>query len=258
MARLTIFAKGNSDVADSLFSCSDASGTWDGLNQALREQGAESRVRLRHETFIRSDALAAAPGVMPEALAHVPFDWPYTASDQFGTAFFDAPVDAHVLSIQPDVTMKLLRHRATGCLFYPGAPQATKAEIRPWLRAECDPVPLLTAAEALDAWRQVVARLRARSSAPILIYNLSTVVPGDLLSSYRGLPPTLTTRIKQFNLALIELSAEADIFIIDVDRIAARSGADALKLDAVRLNAAGSRLIAGEVIRLLRGAGLVT
>lgn len=254
MARLTIFAKGNSDVADSLFMCSDAGASWGGINEALRGQGADVRVRLRHETFIRSDALVAAQGGVPPALADLRFDWPYTASDQFGTGIFEDPADAHVLSIQPDITMKLLRHRASGVLFYPGAPQKIAKDQMPWLRAECDMMPLLGVEEALKSWRAVVARIRARSAAPILFYNLSTVAPGDMLANYRGLAPTLTTRIKQFNLALIDLSAETGVFIVDVDRLAARHGADLLKLDAVRLNAKGSRLVAEEVIRILREA----
>jgi hypothetical protein len=254
MARLTIFAKGNSDVADSLFFCSGAGESWGGINEALRQQESDLRVRLRHETFIRSDALAAASGTPPPALAHLAFEWPYTASDQFGTGFFDDPADAYVLSIQPDITMKLLRHRATGTLFYPGAPQKITKDQMPWLRAECEMMPLLAADEALKSWKAVVARIRERSTAPILFYNLSTVAPGDVLANYRGLAPTLTYRIKQFNLALIDLSVETGVFIVDLDRLAARHGADALKLDAVRLNAKGSRLAAEEVIRILREA----
>jgi hypothetical protein len=254
MARLTVFAKGNSDVADSLFFCSDAGASWGGINEALRVQGSNVRVRLRHETFIRSDALAAAQGGMPPALAHLVFEWPYTANDQFGAGFFDDPADANVLSIQPDVTMKLLRHRASGALFYPGTPQKISKDLMPWLRAECDMMPLMDAGEALKSWKAVVARLRIRSAAPILFYNLSTVAPGDVLANYRGLGPTLTTRIKEFNLALVALSAETGVYIVDVDRLAARHGADALKLDSVRLNTKGSGLVADEVIRILREA----
>ena len=254
MARLTIFAKGNSDVADSLFFCSDGGASWGGINEALRGQGRDLRVRLRHETFIRSDALAAAPGDVPQALSHLAFEWPYTAADQFGAGFFEATADAYVLSVQPDVTMKLLRHRASGSLFYPGAPQKIAKDQIPWLRAECDMAALLEPDEALKSWKAVVARIRMRSAVPILFYNLSTVAPGDMLANYRGLAPTLMYRIKQFNLALIDLSAETGVYIVDVDRLAARHGADALKLDSVRLNAKGSRLVAEEVIRILHEA----
>ncbi len=114
MARLTIFAKGNSDLVDSLFASQDGGGKWDGINEALRQQSPGARVRLLHETFIRSDALVAATGETPAVLDHLEFDWPYGTASQFGTAVFDATVDAYVFSIQPDVTMKLLRHRRDG------------------------------------------------------------------------------------------------------------------------------------------------
>ncbi len=113
---------------------------------------------------------------------------------------------------------------------------------------------MLAPEQALESWGAIVDRLRSRSTAPILFYNLSTVVPGDMLSDYRGLPETLTTRIKRFNLALVELSARTGVLIVDVDRLSARIGTDKLKLDAVRLNVNGSRFVAEEVIRLLREA----
>lgn len=255
MPRLTVFAKGNSDVADSLFACEDASARWDGLNEALRDRRSPWRVRTRHETFTRSDALLQAPGDVPQALRAITFAWPYGAASQFGTAFFDEPVDAYVLSIQPDVTTKLARHRATGCLFYPGPPSEMSSELRVWLRAECDVSPLLTPEQSCANLNAIVERVRARSQAPILIYNLSSVTPGDRVARYRGFDETLKTRILRFNLALVALSTETGVFIVDVDRIAACAGADRVKLDHVRVNVEGSRLVGAEVVRLLQEAG---
>ena len=119
MPRLTIFAKGNSDVADSLFACEDRSGRWGGINEALRTRGSDWRIVLRHETLTRSDALLQAEGDIPEALRRLPFAWPYDAANQFSATLFSGSADAYVLSIQPDVTMKLARHKVTGRVFYP-------------------------------------------------------------------------------------------------------------------------------------------
>ena len=255
MPRLTMFAKGNSDIADSLFACEDPSGRWGGINEALRARKSGWRVVMRHETFIRSDALLQADGEIPAALSHLPLAWPYDAASQFSPALFDGSADAYVLSIQPDVTMKLARHKATGRVFYPGAPLTTPPEVRAWLKAECEVAPLLSPEDSVSNLRGVIARLRLRSEAPVLILNLSTVLPGDVASTYRGIEGALSTRIKRFNLAVVALSEQTGAIVVDVDRVVARAGADRLKLDSVRLNAEGSRLVAWEVLRVLEDAG---
>ena len=102
---------------------------------------------------------------------------------------------------------------------------------------------------------RVIERIRARSAAPILVYNLSAAIPGDDVHLHRGLGETLATRIRRFNLALTELSARAGVSIIDVDRIVARGGADRLKLDALHLSAEGCRQVAEEVVRVLTDWG---
>jgi hypothetical protein len=258
MPRLTLFAKGNCDLVDSLFASHDASGRWEGLNEALRTGGSPWRIRLRHETFIRSDALLAAPGEVPEALRTLTFARPYDATSQFGTAFFDGDADAYVLSIEPDVTMTLARHRATGHLFFPGFRDEIAPPLRSWLRAECEAAPPLTPDQTYANLKTLINRLRTRTQAPVLIYNLSSVTPGDQLAMYRGPAETLRTRIQRFNLALVQVSAETGIFVVDVDRITAHAGAHRLKLDNTRVNAAGSRLVADEVLRLLQEAGCLS
>ena len=257
MAGLTLFAKGNSDVADALFACEDPVGRWGGVNEALRAQQSDWRVVLRHETFTRSDALLQADGEVPAALSHLPLARPYDATSQFSAKLFDGSADACVLSIQPDVTMKLVRHKATGRLFYPGLPAETSPEARAWMKAECEVAPLLTPEESLRNFQDVIARLRQRSDAPVLILNLSTVLPGDAVADYRGMEGALSTRIKRFNLGVVALSEETGALVVDVDRIVARIGADRMKLGSVRLNAEGSRLVALEVLRLLAAEGLL-
>jgi lysophospholipase L1-like esterase len=103
----------------------------------------------------------------------------------------------------------------------------------------------------------IVAKIRERSEVPILIYNLSPIIPGDQIHCYAGLGETFATRIRKFNLALEELSENSGISIIDVDTIVARHGADALKLDAVHLKPQGYSLVAKEVVRVLDDLGVL-
>jgi lysophospholipase L1-like esterase len=107
----------------------------------------------------------------------------------------------------------------------------------------------------MDNLARIVAGIRRRSEVPILIYNVSSVDPGDSIHCHQGLGDVFATRIRRFNLGLIELSQKTGISIIDVDSIVARGGADRLKLDPVHLTAEGYRLVAEEVVRVLDDHG---
>ena len=262
MSRLTVFAKGNLDVRDALHSLRVGGRVqWNGINEILRARSPATFVRLRHETWCRSDALLAADGTVPADLAarepSVLAGSSRPASAQFSVALFDSDADAIVLSIQPDVATTLARHRRLGYLFHPGEWQSWSEADRRWLREAFEPVPLLDAETSMGNFERIVARIRLRSAAPILVYNLSAVVPGDTVHCLQGLPETLATRIRRFNLALIELSQRTGISVIDVDAIIARAGASHVKLDAFHLDAEGCRLVAAETVRVLDDLGVL-
>jgi hypothetical protein len=257
---LTIFAKGNADLRDSLHSLRIGGKIlWNGINEIVRARFPGTVVRFRHEMFLRSDALLAADGTIPAALTARALDLaPYTAEVQFSRALFESDADVVVLSLQADLTGSLLRHRRDGYLFFPANPQTWSAADRDWLRDEftfSEPLDVETSMRNLAA---VVARVRQRSDAPILVYNVSSVVPGEKVRCYQGLDEPLSTRIRRFNLGLIELSRDIGISIIDVDAIVARAGADRAKLATVHLTAEGCRLVAEEVVCVLDELGCFT
>jgi len=256
--RLTLFAKGNLDLRDSLHSLRFGGGVvWNGVNEIVRERHPGWTVRLRHETWTRSDALLEAAGGVPAALAtrDLKLD-SHPAASQFSTAVFETDADAILLSIQPDLMVSLLRSKRDGYLLMPSGWSAWGQDERSWIRANFDPVPRLDAGQSMRNFEQIVARIRARTTAPILIYNLSSVVPGEQVHSHLGMEDSVSTLIRRFNLGLIELSQKTGISVIDVDAILARAGADRLKLDAVHLTAEGCRLVADEVVSVLEDLGL--
>ncbi len=253
--RLTLFIKGNLDVHDSLHSCRIGGQlVWNGVNEIARERSPDLRLRVRHETWTRSDALLSASGQIPDELEarRLPLG-AYPAPSQFSTALFEATADVYVLSILPDLATGtgLVRHRDTGFLLYAADCTSWPIEDRDWLRASFTAVPPLDAAASMANFTTIIARLRAKTSAPILIYNVSPVIPGDTTHCYQGLGETYSRRIRRFNLALTDLSEQTGISIIDVDTIIARAGAERLKLDAIHLAPEGYRLVAEEVLRVL-------
>src|SRR5580698_1047139 len=94
--RFTIFAKGNLDVQYSLHSFRVGGEiAWNGVNEIVREQAPVVSVRIRHETFGRSDALLEATGAVPPGLAaQAPPLGNFPATSQFSRALFDARHDA--------------------------------------------------------------------------------------------------------------------------------------------------------------------
>ncbi len=253
LRRLTLFAKGNLDVRDSLHALRlGGELRWNGINEVVRERWPDTLVRVRHETWTRSDALLEANGNVPaELLAHVVPLEPYSPATQFSTALFDTAADAYVLSVQPDIMTNLVRHGRDDYLFcayqWPSWPETDVA----WLRKEFAPIPVLDAAESMRNLGRIVERLRARTQAPILVYNLSSAVLGDTVHCHQGLGDILSTRIRRFNLALVELSQRSGVSVVDVDAIVARMGASRAKVDSLHLTAQGCEAVAREVVRIL-------
>lgn len=257
MQRLTILAKGNADVAASLHMLrEDGTVTWNGINEALRQRGEATRARVVHETMARSDAWLASSGEVPAALAQreLPLG-AYPPAMQFSSRAWEAAADVVVLSIQPDVMNRLVRHRGDGHLLYPHDvdrwPEGERTSL-----GECyEPVPPLTPEQSMAGIEQIVVRLRQVGDPAILVFNMSPFVPGELLHSHAGIAETLGNRIRRFNLALCDLSRRTGISIVDVERILAGAGAERLKLDAVSFTAEGCRLVAEEVVRVLGELG---
>lgn len=257
MGRLTIFAKGNLDVRDSLIAFRIGGDVkWNGVNETVRPRFPDTTVRVRHEVFSRSDALLAANGSVPPRL----LEWrpplgPFSIENQFSTALFEAAYDIVVLSIQSDVMTSLARHRRDGFLFHPYNRETWPAEDKHRLSQDFERSAMLDVETSMANFDRIIERIRARSSAPILVYNVSAVVPGELVHSHRGVEGALSTRIRQFNLGLVALSQRTGISIVDVDSIVARAGADRVKLDPIHLTAEGCRLVAEEVTRVLDDLG---
>jgi hypothetical protein len=257
MKRLTIFAKGNLDLKDTLHSLRRGKEiAWNGINTPLRERGSDVTIRVRHETWSRSDALLEATGTAPESLVQRGLRLgTHPLPVQFSDALFSTDADAYVLSIQPDLQVPLARHRREGFAFNPHGFEDWPAADREWLRTECSISRAIDVEHSMANFEEIIRRLRSRSDAPILIYNVSSVVPGETIHCHQGMEDSLSTRIRRFNLALAELSQRTGISIIDVDRIVACQGAQSFKLDTTHLTAAGCRAVAEEVLRVLGDYG---
>ena len=260
MPRVVLFAKGNLDIRDTLHSLTIGGQVlWNGINEIVRVRFPGTTIRIRHETWTCSDALLAATGVVPTLLAERRFDLaPYSLQSQFSKALFESEADAFILSLQPDITTSLVRDRVARYFFYPSNRERWAAEDNAWLQGNFVQSPPLDVGQSMRNFALIVARIRERSKSPILVYNLSSLIPGEWVHDYQGLGEIYSARIRRFNLGLIGLSQRTGIPIVDVDSVVARVGADRVKLDAVHLNAQGCRLVAEEVVKILEDVGTIS
>jgi hypothetical protein len=255
--RIRVLVKANLDLRDALFAQRTAGElTWNGYNELLRPRGWCAEVR--HETFARSDVLLQLPRQVPAELVGSGLDLdPFPADAQFRSRIFSDGFAAVVLSIQPDVTHRVWEHRREGYRFYvpPGSLSRWPEPRRQWLREECEPRDLLEPDASLANFSRVVERIRASFACPIVIANLSPWVADERLHSYRGVTASLSERIKRFNLGLLEVSRALDVSILDIERVLAEAGAKAHTDRLLRLDPAGCRLVAQELLRILEERG---
>jgi hypothetical protein len=126
-----------------------------------------------------------------------------------------------------------------------------------WLKANFIPEPAPDAERSIENLAIVIRRHRASSDAPILVFNVSSVVSGETIHSYQGAGDALSQRIRRFNCALVDASAELGFSIVDVDRIVAEHGARHVKFDPIHFNAVGCRLACEEAVRILDDYGVL-
>jgi hypothetical protein len=202
--------------------------------------------------------LLACAGTVPEALSARQLSLgPYPEASQFSRAVFEAKADAVILSVQPDVDSNLWKHKREGFLFYASKAETWSAEDRQWLNTDFELVGRLDCAESMANLTAIVEKIRQRSDAPILVYNLSAIIPGDTIHCHQGLGEAYATRIRRFNLGLVEVSEKTGLSVIDVDALMARKGTETLKIDTIHLTPQGYRLVAEEVVRVLHDLGVL-
>ena len=229
------------------------------LGQCLQENLEALRVGRRHDQ-IDTGAILRADGNVPQEIAgrELPLG-PYPTQSQFSATLFENDIaDAFVLSILGETATTLVRQNQKGFLFYPAYVEQWSPADRDWLRRDFSRIELLDVETSMRNLRGIIERIRRRSESPILVYNVSSVVPGETIHCLQGLGEIYSTRCRRFNLGLAELSEDLGVSIVDVDSILARAGADKLKIDAMHLTADGYRLVAEEVVRILVDLGVIS
>jgi hypothetical protein len=152
------------------------------------------------------------------------------AVQQFGPM----PKSIVVLSLAPNVTRTLYRHREHGFLIDPGGSWLNQnvdvaledKETIAWFAKNFQKVGRLTVDQFSEHLTTLVHELRSRTGAEIVMTNLLTVEPSDRTHNFQLRPHPEGLRRRQFNLALVDLSRELGIHVLDIDRALKRKGID--------------------------------
>jgi hypothetical protein len=170
----------------------------------------------------------------------------------------------------------LLRERGRGAeLELRQEPGATAAELLEeaegrrecalWSGGPCDVAAFSLQPEALRPgggparfkadFRRVIRAAKERLDAHLLVFNCSSLDPDDDVHNYHGREDTLALRIHKLNLALMELSVEEGISIVDVDRQVAEMGGQRHVLAPCRYSEEAYEAVGREFLRVLEDIG---
>jgi hypothetical protein len=259
---LRIFLKGNEDLSGSLLGIAaerqHAASTLQDLVQE-KFRGLYT-IELTHEPCAGSAIMlqqVEALGVPEEVRRQ---DWGNDAgfiADQFRTRLFEAPSDIIVMSVQPDVAYGVWKHRRNG--YSLAAPplweQRWSLPLKKWFTENFLPIgPILREAFKANMVR-LIRVIKEKLDAHILIYNASTVEPGDLVHNYYRREDSWGLRVHKLNLSVMELSVLEGISFIDVERLVAEHGAYQHVLQTGGYSGEVHEAIRREVLRVLEDIG---
>jgi hypothetical protein len=176
----------------------------------------------------------------------------------FKSGISDNIPDVIILSIEPDLCLPLWRHKTEGYYLSPepGWEQKWTESQQRWLKTDFDLFDQTSPENFQSDLAILVEEYFTRWNAAVLVLNASTIDPDDNLYTYRGLEDTLPLRTNQFNLALLRISMEKGISIVDVDRMVSEAGA-AHVLKSLHYSDEVNRTILQEIIRIIEDLGLV-
>ena len=106
-----------------------------------------------------------------------------------------------------------------------------------------------------ESFLRIIASVKERLDAHVIVYNCSSYDPADLTHNFYGREETLTLRIQKYNMALMEISAREGISIIDVDRLIAGLAGERHVVAPLRYSAETYQAMGLEFLRVLEDIG---
>lgn len=176
---------------------------------------------------------------------------------QSPTSLLAADIDIIVFSTQAEITKHLWQHRPTGYLIdIPEDWEQQRSEVEKQDFQEFfSSTGLLSADQSQTNFSQLVQFLKEKTDAYIICYNCCDFDPSDRTTNYYNIGETLRLRIQKLNLALLKLSMQEGISIIDVESLLAELGAGQHVIAALNYSPEADRAICQEFLRVIIDVG---
>lgn len=260
MELLNVLLKGGQDLTDCIFGPQQVPTGDSLLDKLAREKFAGVvKIRIALESGGRSDLWLQQfrMNTIPSELAENGLDGADVEAQFTAPMLTDRP-DVVIFSVLPDATQALWQHKSDRYLFQPVADWATTWPLprQQWFRRQFNNVGLLSITESNQNLLEFVRTVKGRVDAHIVAFNGSTVDPADHTHSYFGMnEDTLALRVHRLDLALMRLSVQEGISIVDVDRRIAEVGADKHVLKALTYSPEACRAVGQELFSVLADIG---
>jgi len=256
---ISVFVKGNEDLANSLLAI-DEGGQM--LAKGLRQRVIEAYDG-RSEVEIFREPAGPTSLVLAPSSASAP-EHPASAGSEPRlidlappTRLFQRNSDIVVFSLEPDINRSLWSHKKTG--YFVSPPPGWEREWSPHQKQSFldhyEPQGLVPVEGFRQDFARLVAAIKERLAAHVIVFNCFTFDPDDRVRNYFGVPDTRALRALKFNLALIDISTEEGISIVDVDRLLAELGGASHATGAFRYSARACESIRDEFFRILQDIG---
>jgi hypothetical protein len=174
------------------------------------------------------------------------------------------PKSVIVLSILPDLSRTIYRHRERGYLLDPGtawlnnrlAGALADLSFVGWFRAHFEQAGRISEEDFRSNYRRLIPLLKRETGAHVLVLNTLEIEPLDPTHDYSLRNLASASRRRRFNIALVELSHELGFQVVDVDRILKEQGVDR-QVDFSHFPVERMRAVAAEARRILRDLDVV-
>jgi hypothetical protein len=235
--RVGIYARGGCDLR-LLF----------GLAPFIRRQGFNGNCCFYREGFAsdsRSDLVLQTLKNLPKDMVQPVIDKLHLGVSYFKPSLFEKtftlpgmehlgefPKTVVIISIGPDVIRTVYRHRKHGFLTDPGGGWLNQSMEKvlndlsavSWFRENFESIGMIPLEESVANYTRIIKILRERIGGHLLVLNTLTLEPGSLTHNYQFVKDLYTTRRRELNIALVEMSRQLDFSVIDLDRVLKRAG----------------------------------
>jgi hypothetical protein len=254
---IRVMFKGNQDLKDALLSREKGG--------AYLETGLEEMLHQKYPKGLSIEWLWEPSGgfdVLCQSLQRTPALPPaWQGADPWVQAQIETDIprvnpDILILSILPDLLLERWEHPESGLTLV--APAEASEDWTFAREAGLRHIGRLPAGTFQKNFRAAVEALQKQIQSHLIVIGASSLVPGDQVHNYAGLPETIAYRAQAANLALLEVSSSLGISIVDVDRLVAEEGGIGKIPSAFQYSPEVYARVSAEAFRIVEDAGNIT